>query len=246
MQQYFNVNLDFNHERLHSTITEIILNKGKGYICVVDAHVLEIAQNDFQYREVLNSSTINTCDGSSIAMLAGFIHKQKFRALNGPDLFADYIEKEYKQLLLGSTEEISNKIKKVLESKNIKSSHLHVMPLPFLSVDDFDYLSVAQNINELNPDIIWVSLGAPKQERFMNRLLPQINRGVMFGIGAAFNFYIGDLGLPKIRIGALKFIWLNRLLNEPKKMYKRLTNYIIIIPKLYFEEKKRSKSLKIN
>jgi len=74
---------------------------------VVDGNVLTMAQKNLQYREVLKSSIVNTCDGSSIAMLAGFILRQKFRALNGPDLFADYIEKGYKQLLLGSTEETS-------------------------------------------------------------------------------------------------------------------------------------------
>lgn len=244
MGKYFHVNLDFDHCNIHRKIQEAISTKGKGYICVVDANVLTIAQNDLKYREVLNSSMVNTCDGSSIAMLVNIIYKKKFRELNGPAIFANYIEKDYKQLLLGSTEEISIKIKNILESKQLGSSNLHVMPLPFLSVQDFDYLSISQKINEFNPDVIWVSLGAPKQELFMSNLLPQLNRGVMFGIGAAFNFYIGDLGLPKVRIGALRFIWLNRLVNEPAKIYKRLFNYIIIIPKLYIDEKKIFKSNK--
>lgn len=239
MKSYFNVNLEFNHQRLHNQIEQAITSKSKGFICVVDANVLTISRDDLQYREILNSSIVNTCDGSSIAMLAGLIHKQKLRALNGPDIFANYIEKYYKQLLLGSTVEISNKIKNTLESKNISSSHLNVMPLPFLPVDNFDYLSIAKEINELNPDIIWVSLGAPKQERFMSKLLPYLDRGVMFGIGAAFSFYVGDLGMPKISIGGLKVIWLNRLFNEPIKVIKRIIPAILIIPILYFEEKRR-------
>ncbi len=44
-------------------------------------------------------------------------------------------------------------------------------------------------INDDEPDIIWVSLGAPKQEKFMNLLLPYLNKGVMFGFGAIFNVY---------------------------------------------------------
>ncbi|MCX6309298.1 MAG: WecB/TagA/CpsF family glycosyltransferase, partial [Bacteroidia bacterium] len=175
--------------------------------------------------------------GSSIAMLAGFIHKKKFRALNGPEIFSEYIKKnEFQQLLLGSTEQISESIKLKLQSKTIESSHIRVMPLPFLSVHDFNYKSIANEINKLNPDIIWVSLGAPKQEIFMKNILPYINRGVMLGIGAAFNFYLGDIELPRIRFGALKFIWLSRLINEPKRMYKRLINYILILPKLYIKE----------
>ena len=243
MNYYFNVSLEFNHQIFYNKIDETIMKKNKGYVCVVDANVLTIAQNDLQYRDVLNSSIVNTCDGSSIAFLASLIHKKKFRALNGPDIFAHYIEKNYKQLLLGSAAEISNTIKNILESKNIDSSHLHVMPLPFLSVEDFNYLSIAKEINEINPDIIWVSLGAPKQELFMQKLMPYLARGVMFGIGAAFRFYLGDFGMPKINIRGLKFIWLNRLFHEPKKVIKRAIPAILIIPRLYLEEKIRYKKL---
>ena len=63
--------------------------------------------------------------------------------------------------------------------------------LPFRKVDEFDYQGIAQMINEDGPDIIWVSLGAPKQEMFMNRLQPYLHRGVMFGFGAIFNFNAG-------------------------------------------------------
>ena len=244
MVKYFNINLEFNHEILFESIEEMINSKRKGYVCVVDANVITIAQKDLEYQEIINSSAINTCDGSSIALLAGKIHKKKFRAFNGPEIFSKYIEKDYKQLLLGSTEAISNNVRKTLESKNINSHHISALPLPFKSVDDFDYELIAKNIKQINPDIIWVSLGAPKQEIFMYKLLPYLDSGLMFGIGAAFNFYNGDLGLPKFRIGALKFIWLNRLLNEPRKIFKRLTEYVLIIPKLYFEEKRKIKRQK--
>lgn len=242
MDKYFNINLEFDHKVFFEKIDDMIRSKGKGYICVVDANVITIAQKDLKYREILNLSSVNTCDGSSIALLAGKIHKQKFRALNGPEIFQKYIEKDYKQLLLGSTEEISENVKKTLESKNINSDHILALALPFKSVEDFDYKAIAEKIEQINPEIIWVSLGAPKQEIFMSKLLPYIKSGVMFGIGAAFNFYNGDLNLPDFRIGALKFIWLNRLFQEPKKIFGRLKDYVLIIPKLYFDEKKLIKN----
>ena len=79
-------------------------------------------------------------------------------------------------------------------------------PLPFVSVDEFDYELIAKKVNEEKPDIIWVSLGAPKQEIFMSKLLPFLQQGVMFGIGAAFNYYAGILNEPKAKIGAVRFI----------------------------------------
>lgn len=96
MEKFFNIFLEFNHQTFNNIIESAIKKKTKGYICVVDGNVLTMAQKNLQYCEVLNSSIVNTCDGSSIAMLAGFIHKKQFRAFNCPDIFTYYIEKDYK------------------------------------------------------------------------------------------------------------------------------------------------------
>lgn len=236
MKKYFGVALEFHHSRIREVIENTIENNDKGYVCIVDANVLTIAQKNENYCNVLNQSIVNSCDGSSIAMLAGFIYKKRFRAWNGPDIFNYYIEKKYNQLLLGSTEEISNEIKVILREKGIDNSKISVLPLPFKSVENFDYVEISKFINKLNPDIIWVSLGAPKQELFMNKLQPFISRGVMFGIGAAFNFYIGKIALPNIKVGPLKFIWISRIFSEPKKQLSRIIPYLILIPSLYLNE----------
>jgi len=230
MQKYFNISLEFNHSNLRKTIEDTIENREKGYVCIVDANVLTIAQNNKTYCNILNQSIVNSCDGSSIAMLAGFVHKKKFRAWNGPDIFDYYIEKGFRQLLLGSNEETSNGIKDTLKRKGIDSSHISVLPLPYKGVNDFDYLEIAKKV--------YVSLGAPKQELFMDKLLPHISKGVMFGIGAAFNFYIGKIALPSVKVGALKFIWISRIFSEPKKQLSRIVPYIKLMPKLYWNEKK--------
>ena len=239
METYFNIFLEFDHALIKETIESGILKNEKSYVCIVDANVLTIAQKSSCYRNVINEALVNSCDGSSIAMLAGRLHKKKLTALNGPTIFSYYIEKKYSQLLLGSNEETSNEIKAILANKGIDNTHIMVMPLPFKSVEDFDYQGIAKQVNQLNPDIIWVSLGAPKQEFFMYRLLPYINRGIMFGIGAAFNFYTGKISMPNSKIGALKFIWISRLFNEPSKQLSRIIPYIKLLPKLYMEERKK-------
>jgi N-acetylglucosaminyldiphosphoundecaprenol N-acetyl-beta-D-mannosaminyltransferase len=236
MSSYFNVNLEFDHELFYKTIDYNISINNKGYVCVVDGNVLTTAQKDLHYREIINRSLINTCDGSSIAWLAGMIYNEKFRALSGPEIFKKYIESGYKQTLIGSNTDVIEKIKSKLRSKAIDGNNINHIPLPFLPVSDFNYLKIAEEINNDPPDIIWVSLGAPKQEIFMSKLLPHLNYGVMFGIGAAFNFYIGEITMPKKRKGALQFIWLNRIYKEPKKQLKRVIPYILILPRLIFNE----------
>jgi N-acetylglucosaminyldiphosphoundecaprenol N-acetyl-beta-D-mannosaminyltransferase len=242
MKQYFNVFLEFDHAVFYRAVESTIKNRSKGYICVVDANVLTMAQKNLPYQQVLNEAMINTCDGSSIAMMASWAHHETFRALNGPEIFEHYIENDYKQLLLGSTPETTDRIKEVLVNKQMNTTHLQMLALPFVSVEDFDYSAIAEEINMISPDIIWVSLGAPKQEIFMNKILPYLDRGVMFGIGAAFNFYIGDLNIPRFRIGGLKFIWVNRLISEPRKLLKRVLPYIAMMPRLYFEERKKARN----
>ena len=237
MEKYFNVLLEFNHSKLRGIIENTIINEGKGYVCIVDANVLTIAQKNSNYCSLLNKSIVNSCDGSSIAMLAGFAHGKKYRAWNGPDIFSYYIEKKYKQLLLGSNQETSDEIKRILRERGRDDTNISVLPLPFKAVDDFDYVGIAKEITIINPDIIWVSLGAPKQELFMYNLQPHLLKGVMFGIGAAFNFYIGKIALPNSNLGALKFIWISRLFSEPQKQISRILPYIKIIPKLYLKER---------
>ena len=91
---------------------------------------------------------------------------------------------------------------------------------------------------------MWVSLGAPKQEKFIAKIFPYVEQGVLFGIGAAFNFYTGDLHNNKKEIGGLRFIWLERIFKEPKKQLKRVFGYLMTVPKMYIEEKRKAKAKK--
>lgn len=236
----FNIRIEFDHDVFRKTIEECAKNKGKGYVCVVDANVLTMAHDNLEYREIVKNSYVNTCDGSSLATMANRIYGTNFRAFNGPDVFAEYVERgDIKQLLLGNTEEKYNQIKAKLAEEGKDSRHLVYMPLPFASIDEFDYKGIAKAINEIKPEFIWVSLGAPKQENFMVRILPHLDQGLLFGIGAAFNFYVGDTRQPPFHIGSFKFIWLDRIFREPKKQLKRMVQALVKLPVIYREEKKK-------
>lgn len=238
----FNISIEFDHDAFRKTIEDCAKKKVKGYVCVVDANVLTMAHDNPEYREIVKSSYVNTCDGSSLATMANRIYGTNYRAFNGPDVFAEYVVRgEIKQLLLGNTVEKYYQIREKLEAEGKDSSHLAYMPLPFASIDEFDYMGISKAINEIKPDFIWVSLGAPKQENFMVRILPFLNQGLLFGIGAAFNFYVGDIAQPKFHIGSFRFIWLDRIFREPKKQLKRLGQVLLKYPIIYREEKKKAK-----
>ena len=239
----FNIHIEFDSKIFCKTVEDYIAKKQKAYVCVVDANVITIAQKDLKYREIVKGANINTCDGSSISKMANAIYGTSYSAFNGPELFEYYIERPYKHVLVGNTQKKVDQIKAKVAEKGLDLDLTHV-DVPFVPVDQFDYPAIAKQINELHPDIVWVSLGAPKQETFIHNIFPCIEQGVLFGIGAAFNFYSGDLPNNKKEIRGLRFIWLERIFKEPKKQLSRVGKFLLMMPKMYLEEKKRAKAMK--
>lgn len=239
----FKIEIEFDRGNLHRCIDEYVHQGRKGYVCFADANVLSIARKDLGYLKILQGAMVNSCDGGSIAAMVNRIHGTNVRAYNGPDLFENYIGRsEFKQLLLGNTEEKFQMIVEELNRRGLPYDHVSHLDVPFAKVEEFDYEAIAKRVDDVDADIVWVSLGAPKQERFMAQLLPYINRGVMFGIGAAFNFYIGEIIQPRIHLGAFRFIWLDRIYREPRKQLKRVWKILKAMPLLYWDERRRYKA----
>lgn len=238
MQKYFNVLLEFDPVTFNAVINKSIRERAKGYVCVVDGNVLATANRNIEYRKIINRGLINTCDGSSIAFLAGVIHKQHFSTYTGPEIFAKYVKENYKQYFLGSTEDNLQRLKKRFIELEYDIRQFKFESLPFRNVEEFDYETIATNINDFSPDIIWVSLGAPKQEFFINRLFPFVNVGVFFAIGAAFNMYIRRDRFTQFNKFIQKFhlVWLFRLFQEPKKQIVKFVNYSSMLPLLIINE----------
>lgn len=237
----FDLNFEFQPDCLLDCIDKRIQSKEPGYVCVVDSSVLSRTHYETDYHGVVNGAFVNACDGSSIVLMAKMLYGGNPQVFNGPQIFAHYIEKDLKQVVLGNTEEMFDNVVNMLKDKGKWNGQITHIPLPFLKVEEFDYVGISKQINEILPDIVWVSLGNPKQERFMGLMLPHIEQGVMFGIGAALNFCTGDLKLPDFHVGPMKFIWLTRLFQDPKRQVK--ANWVVLktLPKIYWQEMKRKK-----
>jgi N-acetylglucosaminyldiphosphoundecaprenol N-acetyl-beta-D-mannosaminyltransferase len=241
VKKYFNINFQFNHQELEGTIEETSL-ESKGYCCFVDATSLVHSYKNEKFRTILNASLVNSCDGSYIALLASKIHNEQLKEYIGPDFFKKFIYKPYPQFVIGNTQEVFNKVKAKLEAADTDTSNLYFIPLPFKAVDDFDYEIISQQINRVQPRFIWVSLGAPKQEQFMSKLLPHLEKGVMIGVGAALNYFTGEVKDIPDWARKTHSIWLYRIFTEPKKQLKRCTEILLVLPKIYAQEKKLVKN----
>ena len=242
MDKYFNVLLELDRNEVDKIIQNAIAEKKCGFVCSVERNVMATANNDSVFQKVVNDALVNICDGNFVARCISIAHKKKFSTYIGADLFVDYVKKaKYKQYFLGNTPEILSGLRNSLSLWDPKITNMPFETLPFRAVEDFDYPKIAAEINLYKPDIIWVSLGAPKQEMFMHKLQPYLNQGVMFGFGAIFNFYSGDVNFkraPKLFL-FLHLEWLYRMIQEPKKNFHRNWGFLKIVPKLIRDERKK-------
>ena len=241
MKKYFNVQFEFEKLKVHKTVEKYISNKKKGYVCVVDGNVLAHSYKNIEYNQILNNSTLNICDGSSIALLAGLIHNKKLEAYTGPQIFAKYVKENYRQCFIGNTPENLLKIKDKMENLDFNLDLFKFIPLPFKEVSDFDYSAISKEVNSFKPDIIWVSLGAPKQEYFISKLYPLVEQGVLFAVGAVFNFFLAEKTKNNSILEKYNLIWLSRVIKEPKRVGGRALKYLFILPKLILKEMKNKK-----
>lgn len=239
MNTYFNINYEFDKQEVHRQI-ELAQ---KGYICVADGVVLNTANRDPKYLKVVNGSIFSICDSSWVPVYLKWIYGIKYKQYCGSEIFSDIVSsRKYRMIFMGTSQAILDGLRKELKKMNPDVEDMQFVELPFLNVEDFNYPEIAQLIESDGAKIVWVALGAPKQERFMDMLLPHLKHGVMIGVGAAFKFFSGmeEKRCPEwMKNNHLEFVY--RILQNPKKQLIRCYWIIRTLPKLYFEEKKRAK-----
>ena len=244
--QYFNINYELSKAEVHRQIDEQLEKEHADYICVADGNILQMVHNDIRYRNVVNGGMFSICDSSWVPLYIKWIYGFKPEQYCGSQIFECILSmKKYRMFFLGTSQDILEALKdNITKQYDSRISEMTFMELPFRNVDDFDYEDIAKRIETDNPDIIWIALGAPKQEIFMSKLKPYLNRGVMIAVGAAFKFYSGvsEKRAPKWMIRChLEFVY--RLFSEPKKQMKRCWLIIKTLPKIYCDEKKRSRGV---
>lgn len=244
---FFNTEIEFDKQVVEELIEDAIANGNTGYVCAVESNNLTYANTHPEFLEVVNSSLVNTCDGSVLAAMLSRIYRTSLSSYVGADLFMNFLNKrKYQHFFLGNTEPVLLGLKRNVSHIDPQLVEVPFVTLPFKSVHEFDYPSIAAQINSYNPDIIWVSLGAPKQEYFMNQLKPFLKRGVMFGVGAVFNFYsgVGPVKRAPLFMRKLKLEWLYRAFEEPHKNIPRYWRFIKILPGLLVAESRKARALR--
>lgn len=238
METFFNITYEFDREAVHNAITSRLKAPGADYICVADGVILNIANRTPEYLKVIRDGMFAICDSSYVPLYIKWLYGKKFSQYSGSEIFEDIIRsRRYRMIFLGTQQSILDGLKKTLTGWNPEVQHMSFHELPFCSVDEFDYKAIARMIEADHADIVWVALGAPKQEYFMHRLKPHLSHGVMIAVGAAFKFFSGVTAkrAPQWMVDShLEFIY--RLTQEPKKQFNRCYHIVKTLPGLLYSE----------
>ena len=194
------------------------------YMCVSNVHTTVMSFDDEEYCAVQNGGIMAIPDGgplSSVGRKRGF---SEMRRTTGPDYMKEILKisnKEgYRHFFYGSTEETLKKLQKTLNKSYPDVQVAGMFSPPFRPLSEQEDEEIVHMINESNADFVWIGLGAPKQEQWMYEHQGKI-KGFMIGVGAAFDYEAGNIDRAPMWMQKSNLEWLYRLLQEPKRLFKR-------------------------
>lgn len=220
-------------EMLVNEIKNILKVKKKRYICISAVHGSVESIFNKQFRLAHDNAVIATADGKPIYWALKLLGNKNVSHLPGY-LVTDVICKianhyNYNIGIYGSTNDVLNKFVKNLKKKYKKIKFTYLFSPPFRNLTLNEIKDIQTKINKSNIDILFVALGAPKQEIWMYDNYKKINC-LSIGIGAAVDFISGDKNLAPKFMENLGLAWLFRLISEPRRLFMRyfITNTLFI------------------
>lgn len=229
---FFNVNLDLiGVEETLEKISNIIETKQYVQHVVVNVAKLVYAQKDEELRDIINSCPIVNVDGGGVILGAKFLGIKIPERVTGIDLMQKLVEysaqKGYRIYFFGAKEEI---VKKVVD--------IYTEQFPLLQVAGYrnGYYSEGQeeqivlDIKESKADILFVAMGSPKKEIFLNKYSKEMGVHFTMGVGGSFDVVAGKTKRAPIWMQKTNSEWLFRLIQEPRRMWKRyaVTNTLFL------------------
>ena len=194
-------------------------------INTINPHSYCLAKQDSEFEKSLIECDILLPDGIGIQLAENFLHKKKIKKIAGFSLFIFLLNKINKEngsvFFLGSSNNTLNKIKDKLnlEYPNIRVSYFSP---PFKSeFTEKESNEMCRKVNLFNPDVLFVGMTAPKQEKWVNKNKDALNVKTVCCIGAVFDFYSGNIKRSSPFWINLGLEWLPRFIKEPKKLFYR-------------------------
>ncbi len=194
-------------------------------ISTLNSYSLILSQKDDVFRHALIQSDILLPDGISIVLAARFLYGYKFPKIAGADLFYYQMSRLNKNsgkcFFLGSSDVVLNLICKraSIEFPNVT---INTYSPPFKTEFSVgDNLTMVETINHFCPDVLFIGLTAPKQEKWAFAHFQSINAKHVCSIGAVFDFYAGTVKRAPVWMIKSGLEWCYRLISEPRRLWRR-------------------------
>lgn len=194
-------------------------------INVCNVHSVISARRDAELATTLAGSEINTPDGMPLVwVLRSLGHKGQTR-VNGSDLTLRLIERGvaagWRHYFYGATPETLARLTAALERGFPGVQIAGTFAPPFRALAPAERADVLERVRASRPDIVWVGLGMPKQEKWMHEVHEALPGVVLVGIGAAFDFLAGTKAHAPRWMQERGLEWLFRLGSEPRRLWRR-------------------------
>ncbi len=202
--------------------------KSKFFVCA-NPHSLVVAENDPFFRQAMHSADLVTPDGIGVLLASKILGGRIRERVTGSDIFwglSDILnrngKKTYRYFFLGATRETLSAIKIKLSSDypNIEFSGSHSPPHKSAFTREDNNLMI-NAVNNASPDVLWVGMTAPKQEKWIYQQKDKLNVKFIGAVGAVFDFYVDNVKRSSPFFQKMGLEWLPRLIQDPKRLWKR-------------------------
>jgi N-acetylglucosaminyldiphosphoundecaprenol N-acetyl-beta-D-mannosaminyltransferase len=208
-----------------ATIADALGQKRKGYICVTGVHGVMEAQNNENFRAILNHAFLCTPDGMPMVWMGKIHGHSEMQRVYGPDLMLEVCAwsetNQCRHFFFGGADGVADQLAEKLKARFPKMQIVGTFTPPFRPLNAAEEDELRERIRVAQPDILWVGLSTPKQEKFMAEFSPMLDATLTIGVGAAFDFHSGRIKQAPRWMQRSGLEWFYRLCTEPRRLARR-------------------------
>nr|WP_137831049.1 WecB/TagA/CpsF family glycosyltransferase [Methylobacterium sp. L1A1] len=214
-----------------ATIDRWIDQRQRQFVCITGVHGVMECRRDIELRGILRAAGLVTPDGMPLVWMAHRLGFDRVRRVYGPDLMREVSrlsqERGYRHFYFGGGPGLADALAAQQRAAYPGIQVVGTLSPPFRPASEAEDEAMVQAINAAKPDIVWVGLSTPKQERWMSAHRDRIEAPVMIGVGAAFDFLAGTKRQAPLWMQRSGLEWAFRLASEPRRLWRR---YATIVP----------------
>lgn len=219
-----------DYDRTMDVMDGMVERGERGYVCAVPVHAVMVGQRDPEMRSALLGSTLAVPDGMPLVWAARLLGEGLENRVYGPELMSRYsrrcAEQRHRVWLYGGRDEGSL----AQLALNLRRRHegIHIVggySPPFRPLTHTETERLVAEINAARPDVLWVGIGVPKQEKWMAHMRDRLEVPVMCGVGAAFDFLADRIRQAPVWMQERGLEWIYRITQEPRRLLPRYAYY---------------------